>query len=132
MFCNHCGTQVPDGTAFCPKCGATLPVSNQPFNPIPPVPPIPQQPYIPQPFVPQQVVEPAKGMAITSFIMGLTSLFMLPIITGLLGILFGAIAKGKGNRSGFSTAGLVCSIIGLIFGILIKMFFGDIISQLLS
>ena len=22
MFCNNCGTQFPDGTAFCPKCGA--------------------------------------------------------------------------------------------------------------
>ena len=23
MFCTHCGTQIPDGAQFCPKCGAT-------------------------------------------------------------------------------------------------------------
>lgn len=24
MFCNQCGTQVPDGTPVCPKCGAAM------------------------------------------------------------------------------------------------------------
>ncbi|MCI5587815.1 MAG: zinc-ribbon domain-containing protein, partial [Lachnospiraceae bacterium] len=24
MFCKNCGTQVPDGTKFCPECGAEL------------------------------------------------------------------------------------------------------------
>ena len=24
MTCNHCGTQLPDGTAFCPNCGTRL------------------------------------------------------------------------------------------------------------
>ena len=24
MFCSNCGTQIPDGSAFCPKCGKNL------------------------------------------------------------------------------------------------------------
>lgn len=24
MFCNHCGSQVPDGTKFCPNCGKDI------------------------------------------------------------------------------------------------------------
>ena len=24
MFCSNCGKQIPDGSAFCPECGATL------------------------------------------------------------------------------------------------------------
>lgn len=24
MFCQNCGSQVPDGTRFCPKCGAEV------------------------------------------------------------------------------------------------------------
>lgn len=128
MFCNHCGTQVPDGTAFCPNCGANFPVSNQPINPVPPVP----QPYIPQPFVPQQVVEPAKGLASASLTMGILSFFIFPILTGFLGILFGAIAKGKGNRSGSATAGIVCSILGIVLGILATMLLGNIVADFLN
>lgn len=32
MFCNKCGTQLPDGTPFCSTCGANL---NAPANPTP-------------------------------------------------------------------------------------------------
>ena len=24
MFCTNCGSQIPDGSAFCPECGAKL------------------------------------------------------------------------------------------------------------
>lgn len=30
MFCPKCGTQVPDGSKFCPSCGAALAAPNQP------------------------------------------------------------------------------------------------------
>lgn len=31
MFCTRCGTQIPDGAAFCPGCGA--PADNSPPDP---------------------------------------------------------------------------------------------------
>ena len=30
MFCNHCGSQLPDGVGFCPNCGAKLEVPEVP------------------------------------------------------------------------------------------------------
>ena len=33
MFCNKCGSQVPDGNAFCGKCGAQMPVQQHQPNP---------------------------------------------------------------------------------------------------
>ncbi len=37
MFCNNCGTQFPDGTAFCPNCGAPAsgPAPTAPVNDAP-------------------------------------------------------------------------------------------------
>lgn len=33
MFCNKCGSQVPDGNAFCGKCGAQMPAQQHQPNP---------------------------------------------------------------------------------------------------
>ena len=63
MFCEKCGVQLPDGTAFCTQCGADLrasapapaapaPVQAQPA-------PAPVQTAPAQPFIPQQPVAPA-------------------------------------------------------------------------
>lgn len=34
-FCSSCGKQVPEGTKFCPYCGAALEVDEQPAQPNP-------------------------------------------------------------------------------------------------
>ena len=67
----------------------------------------PQQPGQPKP------VAPAQGLAIAALVLGIVSFFCLPIVTGTLGIVFGGMAKGKGNRSGMATAGIVCGAIGV-------------------
>jgi len=73
---------------------------------------------------------PGLGFAITSFVLGIVGLLgiivlgffaflgeILPygigIVAAVMGIIFAAIAKKKGDRSGFSTAGLVMSIVSL-------------------
>lgn len=43
---------------------------------------------------------------------GIVSLFVFAFIAGALGIIFGAVAKSKGCRSGMATAGIVCGVIG--------------------
>ncbi|MBP3939609.1 MAG: zinc ribbon domain-containing protein [Clostridia bacterium] len=47
MFCNSCGSQIPDGINFCNKCGA--PVAPQTQAPSAPQPQAPIPPYIPRP-----------------------------------------------------------------------------------
>ena len=35
MFCPHCGSQIADGSVFCPSCGANLNASTPSPNPAP-------------------------------------------------------------------------------------------------
>lgn len=103
-----------------------------------------QQGYVPpqqggygyQQYVPYQQM-PSQGMAIASLVLGIVSilfaffamaipfLFIIPII----GIILGALHKGKHLPvgKGFSTAGIVTSIIGLILPIVIIIVFVAII-----
>ena len=50
MFCNQCGTQLPDGTAFCTNCGAAT------GNPQPQASTAQQQTYQQQQYQPQKPV----------------------------------------------------------------------------
>lgn len=82
MFCNNCGTQLPEGTKFCNGCGAPVaPV--QPQNPVGGAEPtmfvgnIPQEPaeipaYQPpmQNFAPQPPVQPEPKKSNTGLIIG--------------------------------------------------------------
>ncbi len=76
--------------------------------------------------------QPGKGMAIASLICGIVSLICFAIITGSLGIIFGAIAKNKGCKSGMATAGIICGIIGVAFWLLYMIFFNSIMNDALS
>lgn len=113
MFCRNCGTQMADGTMFCPTCGATQ-VAQAPVQP--------QQPAYGYAPVPQADPQPAKGLAVASLVLGIVSLIMFAVIAGPLGIIFGGLAKSKGNRSGMATAGIVCGIIGVAGWLLIQIF----------
>ena len=113
MFCRNCGTQMADGTAFCPNCG-TSQVAQAPVQP--------QQPAYGYTPVPQADPQPAKGLAVASLVMGIISLIVFAVIAGPLGIIFGGLAKSKGNRSGMATAGIVCGIIGVAGWLLIQIF----------
>ena len=53
MFCPHCGTQLPDGTAFCTSCGQ--PTAQQPS---PDQQAFQQQPYQQQPYQQQPYQQP--------------------------------------------------------------------------
>ena len=53
------------------------------------------------------------------------------IIMGIVGIIC-AIAGNKTNKSGVGTAGLVCSIIGLILGVVMLIYFVWVFSVVLG
>jgi len=74
--------------------------------------PYPQEEYATDP-------NAGRGLAVASLVMGILALvnmfWMIPgIIFGILGIIFAAVARKKGNRSGMCIAGLIMSIIGLV------------------
>ena len=121
MFCKNCGNTMADGTTFCPNCGANQAVQ---------APVQPQQPVYGYAPGPQPVAQPAKGLAVASLVMGIISIFLLPLVTGVLGIIFGGVAKSKGNRSGAATGGIVCGIIGLVSWLLLQILWqGTILSM---
>ena len=61
MVCHSCGTEYPDGTKFCPFCGATAPETPAQSDAVfQQQEQAPQQP-IAQGFVPQNVTDPYQG-----------------------------------------------------------------------
>lgn len=96
MFCNKCGANIADGSSFCPSCGAQFGNAAAPKT-------------------------PGLGLAIASMVLGIISLLCFPYITGVLAVIFGAVAKNKGCKSGMATAGIVCGIIGVALWLLMLL-----------
>lgn len=106
-YCGNCGKEVPDGTKFCPNCGAQIGPVEAPK---------------------QEVTTPINakhGTALASMIIGIVgvaSLFfivsigILPLILGIIGLVLAGNAKKAGNSEGIRTAGFVLSLIALIIG----------------
>ena len=97
MFCNKCGANIADGSSFCPSCGANFGAPGTPAK------------------------VPGTGLAIASMVLGIISFLCYPIITGVLAVIFGAVAKNKGCTSGMATAGIVCGIIGVALWLLMMV-----------
>ena len=124
MFCSYCGTNNPDGTAYCSNCGG--PLTNQ----------APQQPYTPAPapYYPAATPtheQPAKGLSIASLVLGIVSLFVFAYIAGSLAIVFSCMAKKKGSTSKMNTAGLVLGIIGIAAWLVMQIFLGSVLYSII-
>ena len=87
MFCNHCGNQMPEGTAFCPACGAQAQQTQQAYYQQPQY----QQPQYQQPQY-QQPQAPVKksGVPITvTFIISVLLIIasiLSPLVTSLFDV----------------------------------------------
>ena len=121
-FCPQCGTAIQAGVRFCPNCG-------QPTQPAPTPPQSFQRP------VPSQYEGNAQGqygskppgsdMATWSLVLGILSLLCIGMLGGIPGIIMGINAKNKleatGHPTGTATAGIVTSIIGSIFWLIVGL-----------
>ena len=106
MFCPNCGSTNPDGAKFCAGCGADMTTGSAPVQ---------EQVVYTQPVPTKQ---PGKGMAIAGMVCGIVSFLCFPYILGVLGIIFGAVAKNKGYRGAMATAGIACGAVGLALWLL--------------
>lgn len=110
MECKNCGHISPDGSNFCINCGVRL---------------------TPVVFTPREHDKGKRnGLATASMVLGIISAFFgvvccfgyvgvgLAIISGIMAIIFSVMTWNSKSKNK-SIAGLVCGIIGVIFGILI-------------
>lgn len=57
-----------------------------------------------------------KGLSIASMVMGLVGLFFIPILFGILAIVFSVVGKKQGGK-GFAIAGLVLGIFDVVYSV---------------
>jgi hypothetical protein len=77
-------------------------------------------PYL-APFAPPQSA--GIGFSITSFVLAAIAVLVLPIVFGVAAIVFGAVARKRGERRGqlaFKLA-VIATIVGTIFGVLVRL-----------
>ncbi len=69
-------------------------------------------------------------MAIASLVLGIVSFFCCGTICSILGLIFGIISKKRQpENNGMATAGIVLSVIALVLGLIfIILYFSDVIT----
>ncbi|MBP3571383.1 MAG: leucine-rich repeat protein [Clostridia bacterium] len=78
-------------------------------------------------------VQPAKGLALASFLCGLGSVVCcMGVPASVVGLSLGHVAKKKGNRSGLRKVGTVFCIAGIVFHVLLMVFAGTVMPDILD
>lgn len=119
MKCIHCQTDIAQGQTNCPNCSGETSLEPQTFT--------------------VQPIQPIRfnSIALVSFIGGLCSTLticwriFLSIPTGVAGLICGLVSRKNPVKSGFTTAGITLSLIGLISSLLyiLLLFFAVIADQ---
>lgn len=138
MFCENCGSQIADGSALCPNCGAAVRVSPttgeavpvQPIEAVPvqPVQPVYQQPVYQQPayqatpiYQQQPAAGGSKALAIVALVLGICALVFcwVPVFGMLIavaGLICGILSLKNPNGKGMGLTGMILSIVGCVIG----------------
>ena len=88
MFCNKCGANIPDDSAFCPNCGATVvtvPAQSDPYRVTPKA-----DPYV-KPVDPREREASKSVLTFGIIALAFTCTFWLSFV----GIIFAFIARSK-------------------------------------
>ena len=146
MFCQNCGTQLPEDVKFCPECGAPVeiidPLRNEPTveEPVVAAATVFEQPVYETPTYREPVVQSspeAQALSTPILVFGILGLSFACIpYVNFLGIIFSAIAKSKvkqflglgGVLSGKAKVGSILATVGLIIGIILTVIFAIIIT----
>lgn len=121
MLCPNCGSKNPESATFCSACGANMKsASSQSFSGNNSFSDTSGFGFNNQSFDFNQPVKSqnGKGMAVAALVMGILGLTICPGITSILAVIFGIVAKTKGNRSGMATTGIVLGIIAIVMAII--------------
>ncbi len=82
---------------------------------------------------PSSAGQPAKGLALASFLCGLGSVVCcVGVPASVAGLVLGGVAKKKGNRSALRRVGVVFSIIGIVFHVLLMVFSATVLPAILD
>ena len=89
------------------------------------VPPPPPAAPVPPTFEPAP--QGGKGMAIASLVLGIVSLalclyWFVALPAGIVAVVLGVIARGKGVGKGLALGGIITGAIGVLFGIILAIF----------
>ncbi len=126
MFCGNCGSQIPDGSNVCPNCGAAQAQNAAPQNAAP----VYQAPVYQTP-VGAGVPNNSNTNATIATLCGVLSIVLaiiggimfgvigagIAVVLGIVAIVMGINAKKQTNGAKGS-AGFVCGILGLVFGVI--------------
>lgn len=111
MYCNKCGSYIPSKRTVCSNCGTPVPDPSAPA---------------PAPVVETLPEKRPNGIAVAGLVMGILTLVFcwvpgLPVLTGLLGLIFSiaGIAKKNSRAKGAAVTGLILSIAGTILSIFV-------------
>lgn len=80
----------------------------------------------------------SSGMAVASMVLGILSIVLccmwyaaLPM--GIIGLILGIVSLKKGNLgAGMAKAGIVTSVIGIVFVLVILLFLGAVFSEMMN
>ena len=121
MYCNKCGSAIPEDSSFCANCGAPISVSPDLSSAQPNAQPVQTIPIIVSPQ--SAPVKRTNGVAIAGFVLGIVSVVfcMVPglgMILGLVGFILSLVGiknKNGGKKvNGFAIAGTILSFIGMM------------------
>lgn len=106
MFCRKCGSNLPDGTNFCPNCGAQ---TNEPTP-------------VQQPSITPNVTDRSNPIAIVGFVL---SFFVT--LAGLICSIIGYNkAKNEGrDNGGLALAGIIISIVSMVISFFAVVFYAS-------
>lgn len=139
MFCENCGSKLPDGAKFCGGCGAKT-VSVQPAYaaaepaPVRPIPslahaPSAQTAYAP---TPPYLEKPNNDPMRVGQYLGMLLLMCVPILNIVLLFMWSFGNSVNLNKKNFARASLILGVIGIILSIVFGAALAGIIGELLG